>query len=149
MPIRPGSMPHSAARLRTILTARWASSSGPGAGTPFSSPGRRGHRYFRMMPVIPWEFSQAATSSPSRSQNRSWYPPPGQISMAVPVFFSAGGRYAVKEGRVTLVISRVLPTSSDSWMRLFSSPSMPASPGTGPGHSSMTRGSAALIGSGV
>jgi hypothetical protein len=40
--------------------------------------------------------------------------------MAVPVFFSAGGRYTVKEGRVTLVISRVLPTNSESWIRLLS-----------------------------
>ena len=48
------------------------------------------------------------------------WPPPGQISIAVPVFCFAGGRYTVKEGRVTLVISRVLPTSFESWMRLFS-----------------------------
>ena len=34
MPIRLGSMPHSAARLRTRLTARWASSCGPSGGSP-------------------------------------------------------------------------------------------------------------------
>ena len=37
-------MPHSLAWLRTRLTARWASSSGPSGGTPFASPGRRGWR---------------------------------------------------------------------------------------------------------
>ena len=46
-------MPHSFALLRTRLTARCASLSGPAGGTPFSSPGRRGQRYFRMMPVMP------------------------------------------------------------------------------------------------
>src|SRR5437016_907461 len=41
MPMRPGSMPHSFALPRTRLTARWASLSGPGAGTPLVSPARR------------------------------------------------------------------------------------------------------------
>ena len=55
------------------------------------SPGRRGQRYFRMIPVMPCAFNQAATSSPSSSQNKLWYPPPGQISIAVPVFLSGAG----------------------------------------------------------
>ena len=71
MPILSGSMPHSAARLRTRRTARWASSCGPSGGSPLTSPGRRGQRYLRMMPVMPCAFSHAATSSPSSSQKRS------------------------------------------------------------------------------
>src|SRR5439155_569275 len=42
IPIFFGSMPHSVARLRTRLTARWASSWGPSGGSPLTSPGRRG-----------------------------------------------------------------------------------------------------------
>ena len=44
---------------------------------------------------------------------------------------------------MTLVISLVGPTSGDWWMRLFSWPLMPTSPGVFPGQRSMTRGSAA------
>ncbi len=42
--------------------------------------------------------------------------------MAVPVFFSVGGRCTVREGRVTLVTSRVFPTPGnlELWMRVFS-----------------------------
>ena len=39
-----------------------------GQARRWTSPGRRGQRYLRMMPVMPTEFSQAATSSPSSSQ---------------------------------------------------------------------------------
>ena len=92
MPIRSGAMPHSFALPRTRLTARWASWSGRRAGSPFGSSGRRGTRYFRMTPVTPSELSQAATSSPSSSQYRFQYPPPGQMMTAAPVSFSFAGR---------------------------------------------------------
>ena len=39
-----------------------------GPARPSTSPGRRGQRYLRMMPVMPIELSQAAISVPSTSQ---------------------------------------------------------------------------------
>src|SRR5262245_41274245 len=49
----------------------------------------------------------------------------------------------VRVGLLTLVMSFVGPTRGEGWMRLFSWPLMPTSPGVLPGQTSITRGSAA------
>ena len=125
MPIRPGSMPHSPARLRTRRTARCASRSGPGAGSGSGSPGRRGTRYFSTTPVMPSALSRSATSVPSLSHARFQYPPPGQITTATREFLAASGRNTEIVGRVTFVIHFASFVGASDAARTRSGPTCP------------------------
>src|SRR5438874_2115068 len=107
-----------------------------------------------MMPVTPIEFSQAATSSPSNSQYRFQYPPPGQMIMAVPESLSPAARPTVIDGLVTLVIIRVDSVTS-TWERssfgdgrTYSAPMVPGSSGGLPGQRSRTSGLSAAAAAG-
>ena len=139
MPTRFGSTPHSAALDRRMPMARWASCSAPTGGLSFAASGRRGTRYLRITPVIPSELAQAATCSPSWSQARLLYPPPGAISRAAPVAFSFGAGYTLIVGLDTFV----MPVTTFPLTVCFSGPRSIDSPGTLPGHRSITTGSAA------
>jgi hypothetical protein len=61
MPIFLGSSPHSAALWRNEADGALRVLERPDRRHPFTSPGRRGQRYLRTIPVIPTELSQAAT----------------------------------------------------------------------------------------
>src|SRR5262249_31958311 len=69
-------------------------------------------------------------------------PPPGAITTAAPVSLSFAGRNTVSVGCVTFETRLTLPDSS-----VFSSPTLPLSPGADPGQTSTTSGpSAARVG---
>src|SRR5580704_7193964 len=70
MPILFGLIPHSAALLRTVLTALCASICGPIGVSGSGTLGGRGTRYLRMIAVMPLALSQAAIWVPSLSQKR-------------------------------------------------------------------------------
>ena len=82
MPILAGSTPHVLALARTVRMARWASSKGTN-GRPL------GNRYSSTTPVIPWLFSHVAIPCPSAPVTSPPYPPPGQITTALPLGFAA------------------------------------------------------------
>jgi hypothetical protein len=48
--------------------------------------------------VTPVVVNQFATSLPSFSIERCWYPPPGKTTTAVPLTMPAGGKYGVIVG---------------------------------------------------
>src|SRR4051794_25741088 len=94
---------------------------------------------------MPALFSQAATSVPSRSQARFQYPPPGQITIAAPVFFSGAGRNTVMVGLVTLVIHCASLVGESDGSRTLSGPNLPKSPGTLSGQTGSTSGVSAAL----
>lgn len=102
MPIRLASIPISLARLRTRLMAlcpSWAADSHFFSGF-LAAPGTR---YLSTIAVTPIDVNQSATSVPSRSIAKIEWPPPGAITIAVPVSIEGSALWIVSVGTETLV----------------------------------------------
>ncbi len=96
--------------------------------------------------VTPIELSHSATIVPSCSQARLLYPPPGQTTIATPVFFSGDGRLMVNVGFDTLVM--LVTTSLFFFLVSFSGSIGAVSPGGGGGPEVDDRGRRGVGGQG-
>lgn len=134
-PTRTGSMRHAFAWSRVSRTACLASSNGD--GYRYDVPSSDDTPYLHTIAATPIEFNHCAICHPSWSMARTLYPPPGKITIAVPVARDGGGRNTRTSGVCTCVTSA---TGSFADRTKTSATADCRAPGGGPGYNGRSNG---------